>query len=86
MGRVWDEGAEIAPSQLEELMARMGLSQAELADVLEVTVGHLNNLLHGRREVIYGPTRVLIRWLFAVYGVEGGRPAHPKIPVTAAKR
>lgn len=81
MGRIWDDGAEISPSQLEELMARMGLNQSELADLLELSQPHVNALIRGRKTVTYGSTRVLLRWLFAVHGIEGGRPAHPRIPV-----
>jgi transcriptional regulator with XRE-family HTH domain len=81
-GRVWAEGEEITPEQIEELRVRMGLTQAELAQVLEVTLGHVNNLLHGRRPVVKSSTRVLLRWLFAVYDVQGGRPPTPKITVT----
>ena len=82
MARIWDDHDEIQPEQLAELMERMGLNQQEMAEVLEVTYGHFNNLLRGRRPVQPGPTRVLVRWLFDVYGVAGGRPAHPMIPRT----
>lgn len=81
-GRLWDEGPGITGAHVEELRVRMGLNQTELGKVLEVGQGHVSNWITGRKPVVEGPSRVLLRWLFEVYGVEGGRAPTPKIPVS----
>jgi transcriptional regulator with XRE-family HTH domain len=78
---MWDSGSPIEPGHIDELMVRMGLNQSQLARVMEISQQHVNRLVNGKAEVLEGPTRVLLRWLFAVYGIDGGRAPTPTIPV-----
>lgn len=82
MADVWDDGPVIGPEQIQELIRRMGLSQTDFAErVLEQSQPHVNKLVNGKAPLVRGSTRVLLRWLMAVYGVEGGRAPVPGIPV-----
>ena len=84
MGTTWDDGPPVEPWQIEELMRRMGLGQTSFAEAIEVSQQHVNRLVKGKSPVVPGSTRVLLRWLLAVYGIEGGRAPTPGIPVTQA--
>lgn len=81
MGVMWGDGPAVDPSQIVELIARMGVSQTEFAEVLEVTQQHVNRMVNGKAPIVRGSTRVLLRWLMAVYGIAEGRPPTPVIPV-----
>jgi transcriptional regulator with XRE-family HTH domain len=81
MGATWGDGPPIEPSEVKELIDLMGMSQTEFAEVLEVTQQHVNRMVNGKSPIVRGSTRVLLRWRFSVYGIEGGRPPTPIIPV-----
>lgn len=82
MSTTWSESEPITPEQIKALMEAMGFdNQTKFADVFEVTQQYVNRLLNGKQQVSNGPMRVLLRWLFAEYGIDGGRPPVPSIRV-----
>jgi DNA-binding transcriptional regulator YiaG len=80
---VWDDEPELDGRKISELRARMGFKKKkDFAAVLGVTYGHVYRLEHGG--LTRGSTRVLLRWLYSVFDLPGGRPPHPSIPVVKA--
>lgn len=77
----WDDDSPLDPAKIAELIERTGLTQEKFAAMVEMSQPHVSKLKRGAAPVLEGPTRVLLRWLFAVYGIEGGRAPHPGIPV-----
>ncbi|MDB4950441.1 MAG: hypothetical protein JWM27_3090 [Gemmatimonadetes bacterium] len=83
---IWDDEPELDASLLADLRARMGFKKKkDFAKVLGITYAYVHNLETGRAELGRGTLRVLLRWLYAVYGLPGGRPPHPSIPVVIAE-
>lgn len=77
----WSEGEPIEAEQIKALMEAMGLNQSQFAEMAELSQPYANRLVNANREVVKGPLRVLLRWLFAEYGIEGGRAPVPSIAV-----
>lgn len=83
MGETWEDSGRITPEQVKALMSAMGFdtNQTKFAKVLNVTPSYINHVLSGRKDVRNGPLQVLLRWLFAEYGIDGGRAPVPSIRV-----
>lgn len=78
----WDDEPDLDARHIGELRTRMGLTKKrDFAAVVGVTYGWVHNLERDPDALKRGATRVLLRWLYAVYGLPGGRPPHPSIPV-----
>ena len=84
MPSVWDPEPPIDASQVQELISQMGLTQVQFAEVMNVTQPTVNRWVKAKAPV-EGPASVLMRWLFAVYGIQGGRTPTPKIPLQRIK-
>lgn len=77
---------QVTPEQIKQLRKRMALSQEQFAAMLRVTRPFVGRLETGAQAVEDTALRVLIRWLMSVYGVEGGEPPHPEIPIVLVRR
>lgn len=81
-GAVWDDEPELDARHIDELRRRMGMKKKkDFAAVLGLTYGYVHRLENEPDVLKRGSTRVLLRWLYAVFGFPGGRPPHPSIPV-----
>lgn len=79
---IWDDEPHLDGRHIGELRTRMGLTKKkDFAAVVGVTYGWVDNLEKDPDALKRGATRVLLRWLYAIYGLPGGRPPHPSIPV-----
>lgn len=81
MAGTWSEGAPVEAEQIRALMTAMGLNQSQFAEMMELSQPYVNRLVNGKSDVAKSPLRVLLRWLFAEYGIGGGRPPVPSIRV-----
>lgn len=82
---VWDDEPELDARHIDELRRRMGIKKKkDFAAVLGVTYGYVYRLENEPDVLKRGSTRVLLRWLYAVFGLPGGRAPHPSIPVAQA--
>lgn len=80
---LWDDEPDLDGRLIAELRdQRMRLSKKDFGAVVGMTYGHVYKLENGALK--RGSTRVLLRWLYAVFGLPGGRPPHPSIPVVRA--
>lgn len=80
----WDDEPELDGSHIGELRRRMGLNDKNFAAVLGLTYGHVYNLENIPTAMKRGSARVLLRWLYSVFDLPGGRPPHPSIPIIKA--
>ena len=78
---VWEDEPNLDGRHIDELRTRMGLKKKDFAAVVGMTYGWVYKLENDPDALKRGATRVLLRWLYAVYGLPGGRPPHPSIPV-----
>ena len=73
---------------IKELRNRIGfaaglgrrMTQAELGEVIGMTREHVAKIERGTYPVSE-QTRILVLWLMSIYGMPGGRPPHPSIPL-----
>jgi DNA-binding transcriptional regulator YiaG len=80
----WNDEPDLDGCHIGELRDRMGLSKKAFAAVVGMTYGHVYKLEKVPGALKRGSTRVLLRWLYAVFGLPAGRPPHPSIPVVRA--
>ena len=78
---VWDDEPDLDGRHIDALRTRMGLRKKDFAAVLGMTYGWVYKLENDPGALKRGSTRVLLRWLYAIFGLPGGRPPHPSIPV-----